>query len=203
MQPRGSPAGGQNAEWLVAVGPCGRGRAVGGMKARLEAIANMVVIAVALAVGYTLLRGNLVSSAANRGAGVGDYLPAVTGIDWGRHGSTLVLALNSSCHYCRESAPFYRKLAQARVTGPDRDLDMIALFQNDSLAVRSFNTQLGLSIRSFSDVALEKLNIVATPTLFLVDRKGRVDRAWVGVLTPRQEHEVLELASAGIKTRRQ
>lgn len=173
------------------------------MKARLEAMANMVVIAIALAVGYALLRGNVVSSAAPRGVVVGDYLPAVTGIDWGSHGRTLVLALNSSCHYCRESAPFYQKLAQARVTGADRDLDMIALFQNDSLAVRTFNTQLGLSIRSFSDVALEKLNIVATPTLLLVDRKGRVERAWVGVLTPRHELDVLELATAGIKTRRQ
>ena len=173
------------------------------MKTRLEPIANMVVIATALVVGFTLLRGIVDSSAVPRGLGVGDSLPTVAGVDWSRHSKTLVLALNSSCHYCRESAPFYRTLAQARVTGADRDLDMIALFQNDSRATRTFNTQLGLSIRSFSDVALEKLNVVATPTLFLVDRTGRVERAWVGVLTRRQQLDVLALASAGVKTRRQ
>ena len=170
------------------------------MKARVEATANILVIAVALVAGYTALTHNVGRSAAPRDVAVGERLPAIAGIDWSRHRSTLVLALNSSCHYCQESAPFYRKLSQAPVSGGD--LEIVALFPNDPPAVRRFNTELGLHIRSLPAVALEKLDVVATPTLLLVDREGRVERAWIGVLTPRQELDVLALASVGTKTGR-
>ena len=32
-------------------------------------------------------------------------------IDWKQNKQTLILAISSSCHFCTESAPFYKKLA--------------------------------------------------------------------------------------------
>jgi hypothetical protein len=43
---------------------------------------------------------------------------------------------------------------------------------------------------------LEKLKISGTPTLLLIDRTGTVVKAWVGILSGRQELEVMKAATA-------
>ena len=50
----------------------------------------------------------------------------------------------------------------------------------------------GLRIHALAGVPLEKLKIDATPTLLLVDRNGKVVDAWIGMLSPRQELEVMK-----------
>ncbi len=154
----------------------------------------MTVIVVALAVGYMLLRERVGGPRIPRSIAAGDHLAGIPGIDWSGHRRTLVLALNSGCHYCQDSAPFYQKLAQAE--RPDGDaLEIVAVFPNDPEAVRQIMKQEGLTIRSIPAVSPEKLGIVSVPTLLLVDREGRVERSWVGLLTPRQELDVLSVVS--------
>ena len=41
------------------------------------------------------------------------------------------------------------------------------------------------------EMPLIKLKISGTPTLMLVDRSGTVLNAWIGMLSPRQELEVI------------
>ena len=164
------------------------------MKAKLEAIANVTVIVVALAAGYVVLRGKIAGPRMPRSVTAGDRLVEIPGLDWRQHRRTLVLALNSGCHYCQDSIPFYQKLAQSQQTGGG-DLDIVAVFPNDPEAVRQLVKDEGLVIRSVPEVPLEKLGIVGFPTLLLVDREGRVERSWVGLLTPRQELDVLNVVS--------
>ena len=164
------------------------------MKTKLEAIANVTVIVVALALGYVVLTRYAASDPVPRSITVGDRLPKVAGIDWNQHRRTLVLALNTGCHYCEESVPFYRKLAQQQRTDGD-DLEMIAVFPNQAETVRRFTAQEDLPIRSVAGVPLDELGVVATPTLILVNRDGRVERSWVGILTTRQELDLLKVAS--------
>src|SRR5260370_42266293 len=38
------------------------------------------------------------------------------GVDWKRNHRTLVLAISTTCHYCKDSVPFYQKLG---ATGTD------------------------------------------------------------------------------------
>jgi thiol-disulfide isomerase/thioredoxin len=164
------------------------------MKTKLEAIANITVIVVALAVGFVVLRGKIAAPHTPRSVAAGDRLGQVPGIDWSRHRRTLVLALNSGCHFCQDSTPFYQRLAQAQRPGVD-DIEIVAVFPNDPEAVRQLMKDEGLALRSVPAVPLEKLGVAATPTLILVDSRGRVERTWLGLLTPREELEVLSAVS--------
>ncbi len=164
------------------------------MKAKLEAIANVTVIVVALAVGVLVLRGKIAGPHTPRSVMAGNRLGQVLGIDWSHHRRTLVLALNSGCHFCQDSAPFYQRLAQMQRPGLD-DVEIVALFPNDPEAVRQLMNNEGLALRSVSAVPVEKLGITGFPTLLLVDRDGRVERAWLGLLTASEELEVLSAVS--------
>jgi thiol-disulfide isomerase/thioredoxin len=164
------------------------------MKTKLEAIANVTVIVVALAVGYVALAKYADSNHEPRSATVGDTLAKLPGLDWNKHRRTLVLALNTGCHYCEESVPFYQKLAQEQ-RQDGNDLEVVAVFANEAETVRQFTAREGLTIRSVASVSLDRLGVVATPTLILVNSEGRVERSWVGILTSRQEVDLLNLVS--------
>ena len=164
------------------------------MKAKIEAVANVAVILVALAVGYVVL-GRHVAEYRTRPVAPGDRLATIPNLDWKQHRHTLVLALNTGCHFCQGGVPFYRKLANAQQRGGD-DLEIVAAFPNDSETVRQFMTREDLNIRSVPAVALDKLKVSATPTLILVDCGGRVEGSWVGTLTEAEEAELLRMALA-------
>lgn len=170
----------------------------GDMKTKLEAIANVTVIVVALAIGVVVLRGKIVDPHAPRSIAVGDRLGQVPGIDWSGHRRTLLLALNTGCHFCQDSAPFYQTLTQAQRPNAD-DVEIVALFPNDAEAVRQLMKDERLALRSVSAVPVEKLGITGFPTLVLVGRDGRVERTWLGLLTPREELEILSAVSAGVQ----
>lgn len=164
------------------------------MKTKLEAIANVVVILAALAVGGEVLTRYLRSSRTSRSVEVGDPLATVPGLDWSQHRQTLLLVLNTGCDFCQESVPFYQKLAQAQ--HPDGDgMEVVAVFPNEAEFVRQFTARESLSVRSVPEVPMETLHVNATPTLILVNSDGRVERSWVGVLTARQEIDLLKLVS--------
>jgi thiol-disulfide isomerase/thioredoxin len=165
------------------------------MKAKLEAIANVAVIVVALAVGYVVLGRYVSARHAPRSVAAGDRLGKIPGVDWHQHDHTLVLVLNTGCHFCEQSVPFYQKLAETQ--GPaGNDLEIIAAFPNDANMVGEFMTRANLRIRSVAEVTLDELRVVATPTLILVNRDGRVERTWVGALSPREELDLLGVLSA-------
>ena len=159
------------------------------VNAKLEATANVSVIVVALIIVYRMLMGNVGLPLIPRSVVPGDRLARVSGMDWSRHKRTLVLALNSGCHYCDESASFYRTLVrEQKGRGPTSDgLAIIAVFPNDADAVQRFLRNDQLALQSIASVPLAAWGVVATPTILLVDSNGRVDRSWLGVLTPQQE----------------
>lgn len=165
------------------------------MKTRLEAIANVAVIVVALAVGYVVLGRYVAAYRAPRSVAAGDRLAKIPGFDWNQHRRTLVLALNTGCHFCEQSVPFYQKLADTQAPGGN-DLGIVAVFPNDAEMVRRFMAKDNLRIRSVAEVPLDGLRVVATPTLILVDANGRVERFWVGMLTAQEELDLLKVGSA-------
>ena len=165
------------------------------MRTKLEAIANVAVILVALAVGCVVLGRYAAAYRAPRSVAAGDRLAAIPNLDWNQHRHTLVLALNTGCHFCEQSVPFYQRLADMQMTGGN-DLGIVAVFPNDAEMVRQFMTKDNLRIRSVAEVPLEKLRVNATPTLILIDANGRVERSWVGILTPSEERGLLKMAAA-------
>ena len=98
---------------------------------KIELAANLSIIAVACLLGTVLVKNSLLTkppvsdySVANLSNAKGQ-LPrespfkagtklSLTDMQFASSGQTLILVISSTCHFCSESAPFYKKLAQKR-----------------------------------------------------------------------------------------
>jgi len=121
----------------------------------------------------------------------GDKLSRLNGWDWSAHDRTLVLALRKGCHFCEDSAPFYQRLLSMHKQHGSTTA-IVAVFPDAAANVKEVVESEGLGLETLPGVSLEELNVVGTPTLLFVDRHGTVLNAWSGVLTPKQEFEVVQ-----------
>ena len=167
------------------------------MKTKIEAAANVIVILVAVVVGSVFLKDRF-SSAPPEPPGVkaGDKLTNLDGWDWAAHDQTLVLGLRKGCHFCEDSAPFYQRLTAQQQGGSNSTI--VAVFPDAADAVKEVVQSEGLRVHALAGVPLERLKISGTPTLLLVDRSGTVVNAWTGMLSPRQELEVMRATTSPI-----
>jgi len=161
---------------------------------KIEVIANIAIIVVALVLGVTLVRNYLLptSKSAERAAVepslVGRKL-SLPGVDWTKNGRTLVLALQSGCRFCTESAPFYKELAKRQPA--QSSLKMIAVLPDSVEDSQTYIKSLGVTVDEVRQAPLDSLGVAGTPTLFIVDSGGVVTDAWRGQLDPAHEEEVL------------
>jgi thioredoxin-related protein len=166
------------------------------MKSKIEVAANVVVIVLALVVGSVFLKDRLSTAAPESNAvKAGDKLANLDGWDWGAHDQTLVLVLRKGCHFCEDSTPFYQRLVAHQQQAPSNST-IVAVFPDTADTVKEVVKSEGLGVHALADVPLERLKIDATPTLLLVDRSGTVLNAWIGMLSPRQELEVMKATTA-------
>ena len=161
---------------------------------RTQVVADVVTICVGLVVAGALIFRpapsiNLpVELLEEQASATGQYLE-IEGIDWSVGTHTLVMSLDSECVFCGESMPFYRRVqehdradVQIVVTAPFFDTAI-----HDYLALQE--------IKPDSVVLLQPEDFLesGTPTLLLVDSEGLVTHAWIGLLDPNREEEVLEV----------
>lgn len=166
------------------------------MKTKIETIANVIVIVFAVVVGAFFVKDRLSTDAPEPNTvKAGDKLANLDGWDWAAHDQTLVLGLRKGCHFCEDSAPFYQRLAAQPQQGGSNS-NIVAVFPDAADAVKEVVQSEGLGVHALAGVPLEKLKISATPTLLLVDRSGTVLNAWIGMLSPRQEQEVMRATTA-------
>jgi len=154
----------------------------------VERATNVAVILGVLLFGVLIYRNYRASRP--DGPRTGTTLPALTGYNWQQNPRTLVLALRKGCHFCENSMPFYRKLYGLEKTG-GLNAGMVAVFPDSAQdAYAILNTQR-LPIPSVSQFNLSRLSVSGTPTLILVDKNGKVEKAWVGELDSAGETGVL------------
>jgi hypothetical protein len=116
------------------------------------------------------------------------------GIDWSRSRTNLVMALSVGCHYCEESTTFYKKLIasnDAKVFTP------IALFPQPVSEAAAYLKIHGISIADVRQADFAKLGVIGTPTLIVVDYRGRIQSTWKGKVPQDQEEKVF--AALGVK----
>jgi hypothetical protein len=113
----------------------------------------------------------------------------VPGVEWARGDRTLVLVLQKGCHFCSESARFYRRLARE---SQGKGVQLVAVLPQDVPTARGYLGELGVDIPEVKSASLDSLRVPGTPTLILVDRAGRVVDSWVGLLPPDREEDVLD-----------
>jgi hypothetical protein len=103
----------------------------------------------------------------------------------------LVIAVSPDCHFCRQSAPFFRSVVSV---GKGRaKLRVYFLFPvntNDEVA-RLFLANLKTPGGAIVKADFEKLGIAGTPTVTLIDQGAHVVGHWVGLLDTKQQGEVL------------
>jgi hypothetical protein len=167
------------------------------MKTKIESAANLIVITVALVVASVFLKDRFFSPAPSEPDAVkaGDKLANLGGWNWGEHDQTLVLVLRKGCHFCEDSVPFYQRLTSQHGER-DSNTAIVAVFPDSVDTVKGLVQSEELRVRVLAGVPLEVLKASGTPTLLLVDRTGTVLKAWIGVLSPRQELEVMRATTA-------
>jgi thioredoxin-related protein len=108
--------------------------------------------------------------------------------DWSQQPQTLILVLESTCRYCNESAPFYRKLVQEV---QEKNTKLIAVLPSKVEESKPHLDGLGLSSIEVRQAPLDTLQISGTPTLILTNDKGEVTNFWIGKLSTDRELDVL------------
>jgi hypothetical protein len=164
---------------------------------RLEAITNVALLVVAVLAGVVLVRDRVVRSqpATVSGPARGDKL-SIPGLTWKKGTKTLVMALQTTCHFCSDSAPLYRQLAAASA-GPE----LVVVTPQSIEEGNKYLKSLAIPIADVRQVNLPDIGVRATPTLVLVDDSGTVQQAWQGKLPPNAEPEVLALFGGGHQRR--
>ncbi len=125
---------------------------------------------------------------AKEGSLLGSSL-SISDVDWRLRKQTLVLVLREGCHFCTDSAEFYRRLAkESRQT----NTKLVTVLPGSIEASRRYLNDLRVPIIEVRQSSLNKVNVRGTPTLLLVNDKGVVTKSWIGQLSPDKETEVIE-----------
>ncbi len=165
---------------------------------KIELVANVAIIVVACLLTTVLVKNYFLtqpSQQANQGESQrvqSESQPANSptvsslDIDWKQSKQTLILAISSTCHFCTESAPFYKKLTQSR--GNTRLVAVLPQPVEDS---RKYLDHLGISVDEVRQLPLDRIGVRGTPTLILLDTFGVVRNSWIGSLPPQTELAVI------------
>lgn len=161
---------------------------------KIELIANVAIIVVAVLLCLVLVRGYFWPDAGEQGAGpnaavVGKKLN-VPGVDWASNKRTLLLALQPGCRFCSESAPFYKELVKRQAERPD--LKLVAVLPSRVADSNAYLDSLGVTIQEVRQARLDAVGVAGTPTLLMVNSEGVVTGVWRGLLDSAHEAELLE-----------
>ncbi len=155
------------------------------LRSSIGYVADALIIVVAVVFLWTQYSQHQARQQASAlGPRVGSSIGEI-GLRWTGTGANLVLLLSNKCHFCSESAPFYRRLIDSL---GDRGY-IAAIFPHDTEAGVAFLNQLGLK------VSVVRGNVflpwpVRTPTVLLCDSRGTIVNVWPGKLSPAQETQV-------------
>jgi hypothetical protein len=176
------------------------------LRRRVEIAANVSLIAVAV-LGCAVLAKQLLShqqphlpSPAPTASAARTQRPTsvptvgarltLPGVEWTQRERTLVLVLSTNCHYCTDSAPFYRRLStEVRRVGK---IGVVAVLPQATPEASQFLAQMGVQVDTVLQAPLEAVGTRGTPTLMLVDRGGVVKNTWLGRLQANGEAEVFD-----------
>ena len=161
---------------------------------KIETTANVATIGVAVLLSAVLVKGYLLPMAASRNpavvteSAIGTNLKnRLSGVDWGQNGRTLVLAISTQCHFCTESAPFFRRLGEAA----GKKVKMVAVLPQSVAESEQYLSGAGVHVDQVRQVSLGNIGVRGTPTMLLVNSKGVVTDVWTGKVEPQRQDQVL------------
>lgn len=157
---------------------------------RIASIAVIIAVAVFLTVvirgGY--LRGHR-NPPSTRGPLVGQVI-TLPGVQFHPAHDSLVLGISTSCHFCNESLPFYKRFAE-QASGK---VEFIAVLPQTQTEGEKYLKDAGLTGVRVVSAKLSTIGVNDTPTILLVDGAGKVKSAWVGLLDDAAQQKVVAAA---------
>jgi thiol-disulfide isomerase/thioredoxin len=161
---------------------------------RIEIIANIGIIIVAILLGGVLVNRYLLPPSPNVEVGEGILIKpgmklSLPGVDWDRADKTLLMVLSTNCHFCTESAPFYQRLAQQKAGR--QDVRLVAVLPQVMSEAQKYLSDHNIVVDDVRQSVPGAAYARGTPTLIMVDRTGSVVTSWIGKLPAEKEAEVL------------
>ena len=123
----------------------------------------------------------------------GQTIAPLPGYRWSSYPKTLVIAIRRGCPFCDASLPFYRQLGEQERSNVLR-AHVLVVMPNDVSSGSGFLRKDDVEVQGIFGQNLDALRVSGTPTVLLLDSSGRIERAWIGQLTPRGEKEVMNAA---------
>ena len=170
---------------------------------KIETAANVATLVVAVLLSIVLVKNYLLpTSSAQRmvpvrttefavvGTNLTKRLP---GINWNKNGRTVVLVLSTHCHFCTESAPFFRQMRNS----VGKDVKLIGVLPEPVAEAESYLNREGVQLDEVRRTSLDRVGVTGTPTMLLVNDKGTVMESWVGKLAPDKQNQVLKTILGG------
>ena len=164
------------------------------LKSYLEVATNVAVLLVALAVLSTFAWnyfGRSPTPQLQAGFQKGQTFAQVPGVNYDNSPQTLLIAMSIRCHYCTESLPFYKQLAEAQRTS-GRETHVVAIFPNSVAEVRQYVQQNNLDLETIAGLDFGALNISGTPTAVLIDESGKIRDFWLGKPPQDKEQQIMK-----------
>jgi hypothetical protein len=158
------------------------------MAKKIEMIANVAIIVAAAAIVFFFVRNYMRNQADSAPVIATGTKLALKDVSWQPNNKTIVLAVSTTCHFCSESAPFYRELvSQCK----QQHVRTIAVLPQAIGEAQTYLQNEGVAVDDVRQVVFHDIPISGTPTLLLVDGSGTVKDVWVGKLPDSKEKEVL------------
>lgn len=101
---------------------------------------------------------------------------------------TVILALQTTCGYCTQSAPFYKRLIEET---KGKNIRFVAVFPTEIEESTRHLTDLGVTGIEVKQAPISALDASGTPTLIIANEKGEVKNFWIGKLPADKEAEVI------------
>lgn len=165
------------------------------LKNYLEVTTNVAVVVVAIVVlsvfaltFFNHYQKTQVQAGLQRGQKL-DRLPVATK---NNAAQTLLVVMNTTCHYCSESIPFYNQLVETQ-HNTNNTTAIIAVFPNSENEVKEYVRQNQLNITTIAaSIDFKALHVAGTPTIILIDNSGKIRDFWVGKLSKDEEQQVIK-----------
>jgi hypothetical protein len=104
---------------------------------------------------------------------------------------TVITVIRSTCRFCTDSMPFYRRLAARR----SADVRFVVACVEPLAACTEYLNANGVVADQIVDIAgdASSFGITATPTILVVDRQRQVAGTWRGLQQAKGENEIYAL----------
>jgi peroxiredoxin len=154
---------------------------------KLELAANIGIVITAVLVAILFIRNYTQKRSDPQHVIALNTKFALKNVDWQANDKNLVFAVSTTCHFCTESAGFYKKLVEQC---KQQHVRTIAVLPQSPAEAQAYLNGEGVAVDEIRQSDLPTLEVNGTPTLLLIDRAGLVKQVWTGKLPSTKETDV-------------